>query len=111
MTLLAGKEQALVRPVLFAGEAAARAHLARVIRIYLDTQSTSECRFVGEKAMQFGKSPFTGMTIRPSLLLARFFTLLVFRALTNTSEVFQSDESVGKGVNNALADEMIGIQL
>src|SRR5262245_19913868 len=109
LTLRTDKKQALVRPVLAGSVAAAGAHLAGVVGIHLHAQRASERRFVGQEALQFGKSPVAGVPIGSAVLLAGLFALLAFRALANTRQIFHSDEGLVVGVNNVLTDHMIGI--
>ena len=111
MTGLADKEQPFVRAIVRAGEPTARAGLARIGRLDLDAEGTGKCCLVRERAVQFSERPFAGVPIRFALLPTRLFTLLALGALADAVQAFQADEALGVGINDALADHMIGIQL
>ncbi len=111
MADLTDKEQPLLWAIPLAGMAAMRAGLTGVVGIDLHTERTSQMRLVDEQAMQFGKGPLGGMPIGPALLLACLFALLPLGPLADMGQVFQADETVGVGIQNALTDSVVGIQL
>lgn len=118
MTVLADKEQALVRTILPCDMPTLWACLAGVVRIYLDAERTGQYSFVGNEALQLGKGPFGGMMIGLALFRGQGQKFLAFApllrawfALSNTSQVFQTNEGVGMGVNDALGNGVIRVQL
>src|SRR5262249_13753362 len=97
---------------------AAGAGLTGVSRLHLYAEGTREHRFICERALHLGKSPFAGVPVG----LSRFgrnrnqcvplaALLPAFGALSDAVQVFQADQALGVGFTDALADDMIGIQL
>ena len=111
MTTLTHEEQALVRPVLGAGKTATRASLAGVVRIDFHGHALCQQGFVGDIAMQLGEGPLGSMLVCPPLLRAGLLAMLVFGALTDVCQVFQSDEAVWVRVHNAMTDLVVAILL
>src|ERR1051326_6918711 len=118
LALLTDKEQTGVFTILLAGEAALRACLAGIVGIHLDAETASERCFVGEAGVQFGKGPCGGMPIgagrpcrdghHPVALAA---ILAPLRSLANAGQMFQTNERVWMGIQDALTDRVVGIQL
>ncbi len=111
MAAAAHKEQAFVGLVLLAGIAAFWADLTGVISLYLHTERTGQASFVVQEGMQFRKGPLGGVPVRPALLLTRFLAVFPFGSFADVRQVFQTDATVGMGVQNALIDTVVGIQL
>src|SRR5262249_42032052 len=111
VTDLTDKEQAFFRAILFAGMSTFGAHLTGLVGIYFDACTARKTRLVEQEALQFGKRPLRGVPVSLALFLARSSDLLPFGPLPNAGQVLQPDESVGMGVNNALADGVIDCQL
>ena len=109
--LLADKEQALPGPVLAAGVATARAGLAGIVGIHLDAQRPGEDRLIGEQPVQLGEGPPARVPVGAALPLRRLLAVLALGAVPNARELFQPDEGMGMGVQDALADRVVGIQL
>src|SRR5215472_14754760 len=70
LTLLADKEQPMVRAVGATGKPTAWTALTGVIRIDADAAASNQCRFIREQPAQFRKRPPRGVVVGPSLLFA-----------------------------------------
>jgi hypothetical protein len=77
--------------------------------IYLDRHTLMQERFVGNHAMQFCKGPFGLTGIGFALLLAGSFALKSLRTFADSSQVFQSNQAVGKCLYDPLAYYMVSI--
>jgi hypothetical protein len=111
VTDLAAEQQPLLWAISFAGMAAARACLAGVVSVYLDAELAGQMCFVDEQALQFSEGPLGGMPVGSSLLLAGLLAFLALGSLTDMGQVFQTNKTARVGVQNMLADSMVGVQL
>src|SRR5579871_6104119 len=111
MTALAHKEQPLSGPVRFAAIAAVWACLTGVVGVHLHTEGACEDGFVVQKAAQLCKRPLGSMPVDSPLLLCGFLTMFALGPVSNASQVFQADETLGMSAQDVLTDRMIGIQL
>src|SRR5579871_5595412 len=111
MALLTDKAQAFVGPIGAAREPTARAHLAGIVRINLDTDAAYQRGLVRQQAVQFCKGPLRGVPVGSSLLLAGPLAVLALGSLANAGQVFQPDEGRGMGLQDVRTDGVVGIQL
>ena len=109
VTTLAHKEQPLVWAVRRVGIAAPGTGLATVVGIHFDGHTCGKGRFVGNVAVQFSKRPPGGVTICPSLLLARGSALLAFGAFADMGQVLQTNDAVWVLGHDALTDLVVSI--
>src|SRR2546426_9975133 len=97
---LTDKEQTLVGAIGISGMPAHGARLAGVVGIHFHRHTACTHRLVGNVAMQFGKGPFGGMSVRSSLLPRGLLPMLTLGALTDVRQVFQADDAVWVLVHN-----------
>jgi hypothetical protein len=60
--------------------------------------------------MQFGEGPLRGVPVGAALLLRRLLAVLALGAVPNAGALFQPEESVRMGVQDAFGDRLGGIQ-
>src|SRR5215467_5086294 len=60
--------------------------------------------------MQRGFGPLARVPVGTTLLLRRLLAVLAPGAVPNTGELLQADKTRGVGVQDALADRVVGIQ-
>src|SRR5262249_7720068 len=108
---LTDKEQPLLWAVRLAGKATAGAGLTGVVGIYLHAEGTSEHCLVIQEGVQFGKGPLGGVPVRSALFLAGLLAVFPLRSVSNAGQLFQTDQGVWVGLQKALTDAMVGIQL
>ncbi len=104
MTTLTDEEQALVGAIVLTGMPAPGARLAAEVGIDFHRHTACKYGLVGKVAMQFGKGPFGGMSVRSSLLLRGFLPMRASGALADVRQVFQAKDAVWVLVHNAPAD-------
>src|SRR5947209_18052635 len=109
MTVLTDKEQSLLGAVGISGMSTDGASLAGVVGIDFDGHVPLQEGFVGNHALQLGKTPFGVGCIRTSLLFARFLATFALCPFSNICQVLQADEAVGVLSHDALGDHMIGV--
>jgi hypothetical protein len=111
MTVLADEHQALLGAIGIRGIPTHRARLARVVRVYFDRHRAMQEGFIGNHALQLGKSPLRVSRIRLSLLLRSFLAFLASGAFADICQVLQAEQAMGVPINDASSDHVIGILL
>ena len=109
MADLTDKREALARAVGLGSMPAYRACLARVVRIDFDRHTGRPRRFIGNHALQLGKSPFGAGGVGFALLLTRLFALPLLCSFADVGQVFQPDQAVGETGHDACGNDMIGV--
>ena len=111
MALLADKERPVLGTVLPAREATTWATLTGVVRIHTDADAAHQGCFVGEQAAQFRKGPAGRMPIGLALLLTRLSAVFAFGSVSYARQGFQTNETVGMGIQDVLGNGVIDAQL
>src|SRR6266568_7618420 len=106
---LTDKEQARLRAIVLTGIPAPGARLAGVVGIHFHRHTACTQRLVGKVAVQFGKGPLGGMSVRSALLLRGFVPVLAPGALTDMGQVFQADDAVWVLIHDGSTDLMVAI--
>src|SRR5437762_1853911 len=109
MADLTDKREAFPRAVGLCSMPAYRACLARIVRIDFDHYTARSCRFIGNHAMQFSKSPFGAGGVGFALLLTHLFALPLLCSFADVGQVFQPDQAVGETGHDAFGNDMIGV--
>ena len=107
MTVLTHEDQPLVGAIARRNIPTFGARLTGMVGIDFDSHTAVQGSFVGNIAMQLGKSPLGDMTVRPSLLPGGFLAMCALRALTDVCQIFQPDETVWMLGDNAMTDGMV----
>ena len=94
MTGLTHEDQPLVGAIARRNIPTLGTRLTGMVGIDFDTHTAVQGSFVGNIAMQLGKSPLGDMTVRPSLLPAGFPAMGALGALTDVGQIFQPNETV-----------------
>src|SRR6266581_7341398 len=105
---LTDEEQARLRAIVKTGMSAHGTRLAGVVGIHFHRHTSRKHRLVGKVAMQFGKGPLGGMSVRSALLLRGLLPMLAPCALTDVHQVFQANDAVWVALHNAPTDEVVG---
>src|ERR1700693_25690 len=111
VAILTDKEQAVLRTVGITGMPTARTSLTGIMGINSDRHTSLQQSFVGNHALQFGKTPFGVGGVGFPLLLRRLLALTAVCSLSDICQIFQTDKTVGVCVDDALGDHMIGVLL
>ncbi len=109
MATLTDEEQARLRAIVKTGMSAHGTRLAGVVGIHFHRHTAREHRFAGKVAMQFGKGPLGGMSVRSALLLRGVLPVRALGALTYVRQVFQADDAVWVLVHNGSTNLMVAI--
>src|SRR6266851_1087139 len=105
---LTHKREPLVRTIVLTGISAPGACLAGVVGIHFHRHTPREECFVGKVAMQFGKGPPGGGSIRSPLLLRGLLAMLAPGAFTVVSQIFHANAAVWVLVYHAPTDLVVG---
>ncbi len=126
MTIDTAKQQPFAGPILSASMPTFGASLRGVVSIDFDGHTPGKDRFIGKLGMQFGKAPFgvggvgTASFARDALgAFAAVPPVGVFLApsgasagpLSNTAEIFNTDEGMRVLLDDRCADLMVGLLL
>lgn len=109
MAILAHKEQALFRAVVFRGMPTHRTRLTGKVGINLDGHTSMHKGFIGKHTLQFCKCPRTLSGIRFALLGTCASALLTSGTLSNACQMFQANERMRISLYNLLTHSMIDV--
>ena len=94
VTVLADKEQAMLRTIAITDMSTHGTRLARIVGINFDSYLRVRRCFVSNHTLQFGKGPLRVCSISFALLLACTLSLASFRSLSDVCQFFQADQAV-----------------